>query len=63
MKSFLIKDLSGREFTSTNLPLNVLLEWEDETDDDDNPLHEWANNSSVGDQWRIASMLITCINS
>lgn len=58
-REFLVKDKSGRGFNTT-VELEQLLDgWEDEEDDYDNMLHEWASESSdVGDEWEVYNLKV-----
>ena len=59
MRTFFWKDKTGRGFTNT-LNANDLLEMENETDWDDEYLHQFAVNAEPGDKWEDAASEITC---
>jgi hypothetical protein len=56
---FFYKDKSGRGFTAADVELDTLLssidEDDPETDYDGTPLHEWAAEAEVGDEWESAT--------
>jgi len=62
IKKFFWKDLTGRGFSNT-LTLEDLLEIDDESDDDDESLHEWAEYAEQGDEWEDSTMQIICIEA
>lgn len=61
MKKFFIKDKTGRGETCIRTLEALLTSWEDEIDDYDQPLHEWAEEASVGDEWEDRTTAISCI--
>jgi hypothetical protein len=62
MKKFIWIDKSGRGETSNELTLDNLLTWENETNWNDEELHEWAENAKAGDKWDDRTQEIICIN-
>jgi hypothetical protein len=63
MKKFMFKDKTGRGITTRNISLESLLQWDNEEDWNDKPLHEWAKDCDEGDDWENRTMKIICTKS
>ena len=60
MKKFFFKDKTGRGITG-EFSLAEIYTWDDEMDDSDNQLHDWATFADVGDEWEMRTMKLICI--
>lgn len=61
MKELLWKDKSGRGFSNT-LTNKDIFELENKEDWNDEFLHDWVQNCSVGDEWEDRTSKIICIS-
>lgn len=59
-KLFTFKDKTGRGITNPNFTLDDILNCEDEQSDNDEMLHEWANECGEGDEWQNRTMKFIC---
>lgn len=62
MKKFFWKDKSGRGLKNT-LSLKDVLGLDNDESWDAEPLHEWANDAEVGDEWEDAANKFTCTSN
>ena len=63
VKEFLVKDLSGRGFTSTLEKEDIEDTWDlsEEDDNTEQTLAEFLDEAEMGDNWETNSVKITCL--
>jgi hypothetical protein len=62
-KYFMLIDKSGKGFISNRVPLEDVLGWPNEEDNDGQELHEWAEEAEPGDKWITQAEEVICIES